>query len=125
MILDTNSLSAIAEAEPRAVAVFSQAQSIAIPVIVLGEYLFGIVRSNRRLEYEKWVRHVLRTFLVLNIGAETAVKYAEVRLELKRSGSPIPSNDLWIAALCRQHSLPLLSKDRHFDSVRGLRRVGW
>ena len=125
MILDTNSLSAIAEAEPHAVAAFSQAQSIAIPVIVLGEYLFGIAQSNRRLEYEKWVRHVLRTFLVLTIGAETAVKYADVRLELKRSGTPIPSNDMWIAALCRQHALALLSRDRHFDSVRGLRRVGW
>ena len=125
MILDTNSLSAIAEAEPHAVAAFGQAQSIAIPVIVLGEYLFGIAQSKRRLDYEKWVRHVLRTFIVLNIGAETAVKYAEVRLELKRSGTPIPSNDMWIAALCRQHSLPLLSQDRHFDSVRGLRRVGW
>ena len=125
MILDTNALSAIAEAEPHAVAAFSQAQAIAIPVIVLGEYMFGIAQSRRRMEYEKWVRHVLRTFLVLNVGTETAVKYAEVRSELKRSGRPIPSNDMWIAALCRQHALPLMSRDRHYDSVEGLRRVGW
>ena len=125
MILDTNALSAIAEAEPRAVAALSQAQSIAIPVVVLGEYLFGIAQSRRRVEYEQWVSHVLRTFRVLDIGVETAAKYAQVRMELKRAGTPIPSNDVWIAALCRQHSLPLLSRDRHFESVKGLRRVGW
>jgi len=125
VILDTNALSAIAEAEPRAVAAFSQAQSIAIPVVVLGEYLFGIAQSRRRVEYEQWISHVLRTFRVLDIGVETAAKYAQVRMELKRAGTPIPSNDVWIAALCRQHSLPLLSRDSHFERVKGLRRVGW
>ena len=125
MILDTNALSAIAEAEPRAVAAFSQAQSIAIPVVVLGEYFFGIAQSRRRVEYERWISLVLRTFRVLDIGVETAARYAQVRMELKRAGTPIPSNDMWIAALCRQHALPLLSRDRHFESVKGLRRVGW
>lgn len=38
---------------------------------------------------------------------------------------PIPGNDFWIAALMRQHALPLLSQDRHFDFVSGIRRVGW
>jgi predicted nucleic acid-binding protein len=62
---------------------------------------------------------------VLNITEETSIWYAEIRLELKRTGKPIPTNDLWIAALCRQHNLPLLSRDRHFDLVAGLRRIGW
>jgi len=48
-----------------------------------------------------------------------------VRDELKRSGRPIPGNDLWIAALARQHALPLLSRDRHFDLVPGVQRIGW
>ena len=41
------------------------------------------------------------------------------------AATEIPSNDIWIAALCRQHSLPLLSRDRHFDLVPGIRRIGW
>jgi predicted nucleic acid-binding protein len=125
VIVDTNALSAVAEAEPKAVAVFRDAQSIAIPVIVLGEYLFGIAQSRRRSEHEAWIAHVLRTFLVLEIGTETAARYAEVRLELKRAGKPIPQNDMWIAALCRQHAMPVLSRDRHFEFVKGIRRVGW
>lgn len=125
MIVDTNALSAIAEAEPGAVAVFKEAESIAIPVIVLGEYFFGIAQSRRRLEHEAWIAHVLRTFLVLEINVETAARYAEVRLELKRAGKPIPQNDMWIAALCREHAMPVLSRDRHFESVKGLERIGW
>jgi predicted nucleic acid-binding protein len=46
-------------------------------------------------------------------------------MELKRAGTPIPSNDVWIAALCRQHSLPVVSRDRHFDAVPGLKRLHW
>jgi predicted nucleic acid-binding protein len=49
----------------------------------------------------------------------------EIRLELKKVGRPIPSNDLWIAALSRQHSLPILTRDRHFDAVKGASRLSW
>ena len=62
---------------------------------------------------------------VLNIDEETTPPYAAIYLELKKKGKPIPTNDLWIAALCRQHSLPLLSQDRHFDLVSGLHRLDW
>ncbi len=63
--------------------------------------------------------------IVLNIDEETTHSYSAIGLELKKKGKPIPANDLWIAALCRQHSLPLLSRDLHFDVIPGLRRVAW
>ena len=125
MIVDTNALSAMADAERGIASEVGKAQLIAIPVIVLGEYLFGIAQSRRRTEYEQWINKNLRNCHVLDVSSETAARYADVRLELKRSGTPIPSNDIWIAALCRQHSLPLLSQDRHFDRVVGLRRIAW
>jgi predicted nucleic acid-binding protein len=59
------------------------------------------------------------------VDKDTAERYADVRDELKRRGQPIPGNDLWIAALVRQYALPLISRDKHFDLVRGLKRVGW
>jgi predicted nucleic acid-binding protein len=62
---------------------------------------------------------------VLVVDKGTAEEYVEVRDQLKRKGRPIPGNDLWIAALARQHTLPLLSRDRHFDFVSGLERIGW
>ena len=125
MILDTNALSAVAEGEPGAVARIASAGSIAIPVIALGEYRFGIAQSRHRAEYERWLARFLSACRVLEVGVDTADRYAEVRFELKRAGTPIPANDAWIAALCRQYALPILSQDEHFDLVKDIRRVGW
>lgn len=55
------------------------------------------------------------------VDRETAYCYAEIRRELKGAGQPIPSNDLWIAALAREYGLPVVSRDSHFRAVRGLR----
>jgi len=56
---------------------------------------------------------------------ETSVYYAAIRSELKASGSPIPSNDGWIAALAREHRMPIVSRDTHFGRVRNIERLGW
>ena len=125
MILDTNALSAVADDDPAAVRAFNEADSIELPVVVLGEYRFGIAFSRKRNDYEDWLSRLLPTSQVLDIDEQTTHHYAEVRSELKRTGTPIPSNDAWIAALCRQRSLPLLSRDRHFDAVRGVKRLAW
>ena len=125
MILDTNALSAVAENESAAVRIFAQASSIELPVIVLGEYRFGIAQSRRRDEYEKWLDKLIAATQVLPVDGETSRHYALVRAELRKAGQPIPTNDLWIAALCRQHRLPLMSQDTHFDAIQNLKRIGW
>jgi predicted nucleic acid-binding protein len=125
VILDTNALSAIADNELAAVRIFSHAATIELPVIVLGEYRFGIAQSRRRNEYEKWLGELIAATRVLQVDEESSGHYAQIRAELKKAGLPIPSNDLWIAALSRQHRLPLMSQDQHFDTVRGVRRIGW
>ena len=125
MILDANALSAMADGDPKVEARFETAADLAIPVIALGEYKYGIRQSRNRTRYERWLMEVLANCRLLVIDDGTTDEYAEVRRELKRSGRPIPSNDLWIAALARQHAFPLLSRDQHFDSVPGLTRIGW
>jgi len=125
VILDTNGLSAMADGDVKLEPLLQEAAEIAIPAIVLGEYKYGIRQSRHRKRYERWLAEVLASCRVLAVDEGTASQYAEVRDELKRGGRPIPGNDLWIAALARQHALPLLSRDRHFDFVPGLRRVGW
>ncbi len=125
MILDTNALSAAADADPAVIAILARVDQVAIPVIVLGEYRYGIAQSRNRARYEKWLSGLIQDCFVLDINEDTTHYYAEITLALKREGKPIPTNDLWIAALCRQHALPLLSRDRHFDLVVGMKRVGW
>src|SRR6185437_1343276 len=101
----TNALYAIADNEPAAVRIFSQAGSVELPVIVLGEYRFGIARSRRCHEYERWLKQLIAVTRVLPVDEDSSGRYSRVRAELKKAGHPIPSNDLWIAALCRQHGL--------------------
>ncbi len=125
MILDTNALSAAAEGDPAVLAHLARADQVAIPVIVLGEYRYGIAQSHHRATYANWLKALLNDCLVLDINEPTTHEYAGITLELKRQGTPIPTNDIWIAALCRQHGMPLLSRDQHFDLVEGLRRIGW
>ena len=125
MILDTNGLSALVEGEPSLEPVLRKAEQLAIPVIVLGEYRYGIWHSRNREHYQQWLQEYLPKFRVLDIEDQTTIPYAAVRTELKKAGTPIPSNDVWIAALCRQHSLPIVSRDRHFDLVPGIKRIEW
>ena len=125
MILDTNALSAWADGDTRLQRVVIDARARALPVIVLGEFRFGILGSRKRQIYEEWLDAVMTGCEVLLIDGETAVEYAKIREELRVNGQPIPSNDAWISALARQYSLPVLSRDTHFDVVPKLRRVTW
>jgi tRNA(fMet)-specific endonuclease VapC len=125
MILDTNALSAAADDDPAIASILAGVEQVAIPVIVLGEYRYGIAQSRNHAIYETWLTGLLRDCMVLDVNEQTTHYYAEITLEFKRKGKPIPTNDIWIAALCRQHRLPLLSRDRHFDLVARIKRMEW
>jgi predicted nucleic acid-binding protein len=125
LILDTNALLATADNNFAMVKIISAARRIAVPVIAIGEYRHGIARSRFANRYQQWLDAFLDASPVLDVTNETSHHYAAIHLELNQLGKSIPVNDLWIAALCRQHNLPLLSRDRHFDMVPDLKRVEW
>lgn len=125
MILDTNALSAFVDGDAGVGNVLRQETRAAIPVIVLGEFRYGIAESRHRAAYETWLDTHLPQFEILFVTDETAITYAGLRVRLRQSGRPIPANDAWIAALALQHRLPLLSRDQHFDGVSGLTRKSW
>ncbi len=125
MILDTNAVSAFFEDVPAVCEAVGRSEVFAVPSIVLGEYRFGVAGSRLRVELEARLDRLEQVAEVLTVNAETARRYAAIRVELKEAGKPIPENDLWIAALVRQYGWPLLSNDTHFDHVEDLTRVGW
>jgi predicted nucleic acid-binding protein len=125
LILDTNAISAVADRVSSAVEIFKSSEHIALPVVVLGEYRYGIMRSRHRAVYEHWLEWLADRVAVLDVDRDTSQHYAQLRLELRAAGRPLPANDIWIAALSRQHRLPIMSSDRHFDHVRGLTRISW
>ena len=125
MILDTNALSAWFDGNPQVDELIRAQHQLAVPVVVLGEYRFGIALSRLRKDREARLQILEDNATVLDIDRETARCFASIRLALRKAGSPIPSNDMWIAALALQHTLPLLSRDGHFDAVAGVRRLAW
>ena len=125
MILDTNALSAWAEGRAAIETPLRSADRLVVPSVVLGEYYFGVRQSRQRIRYEDWLARYLPLTEIAAVTSATAGAYADIRLELKRLGTPIPPNDTWIAALARQHALPVLSNDRHFDVVSGVRRIAF
>lgn len=125
MILDTNALSAFLDGDRAVQARLTGVARVALPVIVLGEFRYGISGSRHRSRYEQWFSEHLSDFDVLDITAATTVSYAQLRRALKDAGTPIPANDAWIAALAVEHGLRILSRDTHFDVVPGVKRVPW
>lgn len=93
---------------------------ILLPVIVVGELRYGAVNSTRATANLSRVDALSSRCRQLIVDSETADYYCKVRRGLKRKGSPIPENDVWIASQCVQHSLPLATEDKHFSAVDGL-----
>jgi tRNA(fMet)-specific endonuclease VapC len=125
LILDTNALSAAAEEDSAIAGILAGVQELALLVVAIGEYRYGIAQSRHKARYRRWLEELIQDCLILNITEQTTHHYAAIHGELRQAGTPIPTNDLWIAALCREHELPLLSRDPHFDVVAGIRRVEW
>ena len=125
MILDTNALSALADGQDTLLEVLGSTSVLSLPVVVIGEYEYGIASSRHRSRYADWLVAFVPACRVRVIDRQTATHYASLRRELRARGRPIPSNDAWIAALARQHGEAVVSRDAHFDEVAGLRRLTW
>jgi len=121
-LIDTNIYSLAMRGEADVINTLQQLDEIAFTVISLGELLAGFRGGDR----ESQNRAELNRFLdaprvrLLGVDAETTEFYAGIVQALKRAGTPIPTNDIWIAALAQQYGLPLFSRDSHFKVVAGL-----
>jgi predicted nucleic acid-binding protein len=125
VILDTNALSAWLDGDQGLAGQLEMADRISLSPIALGEFRFGVLASRHRAAYEQRLRLIEQEFPPLPINGATSTHYALLRRELSAKGRPIPWHDLWIAAQARQHHLPVLSRDEHFDLVPGLHRIFW
>ena len=125
MILDTNAVSSLFTGNRALEKVLADEDRHQLPVIVVGEYAFGLKRSRGQRSLQQLLTKLIGESDVLEIDLGTANYYAEIRGDLQQRGEPIPENDLWIAALCLQHRRPLASRDRHFDRISGLERTNW
>lgn len=119
LLLDTSAYSAMRRGDERLLERMREAVEVFLTPVVIGELLYGFVGGG----LEGRNRGLLREFLeserigVLSVDEHTAERYAAIRDYLRRQGSPIPANDLWIAASAAQHGLLLMTLDSHFKGV--------
>jgi tRNA(fMet)-specific endonuclease VapC len=98
------------------------AESILFSPIVLGELMFGFRNGNRLKKNMDDLNNFLQHEVVeiIQIGKITSDRYSRIASNLKRQGTPIPSNDIWIAAQAMEHGIELITSDRHFENIAGL-----
>jgi len=119
VLLDTSAYSAFLRGHEDIHRNLQEADEIHLNAIVLGELRAGFQHGARRRDNEKELHAFLASprVTVADITPETALRYAEIVNSLRRSGSPIPTNDIWIAATAMQHGLELVTTDNHFRKV--------
>jgi tRNA(fMet)-specific endonuclease VapC len=125
VIIDTNALSEFLDDNLHVRELLSEAAGPFLPVVVLGEYRFGLQSSRERENRLRWLDSLEEHWTVINVTKKTARFYADLRQELRKKATPIPANDAWIAALALEHGLPILSNDPHFDLVPGIDRIAY
>jgi tRNA(fMet)-specific endonuclease VapC len=123
--LDTNRYVDLYRGMAEVVAVMERADEIVVPFIALAELRTGFVQGNRREKNERaLVSFLARPGVSVGFPDEgTTVVYADLMLQLRRQGTPIPTNDVWIAALTLQHGLTLYARDGHFDHLSQIPRI--
>lgn len=123
ILLDTNAYAAFLSGDKALLEALSQADAVYISVIVLGELHAGFRGGGKRAENE----NILEQFLAkpgiseLLLSLETARIFGEIKDALKRAGTPIPINDVWLAAQAVETGSIMVSYDAHFQRVPGLR----
>jgi len=119
VLLDTSAYSSLFRGDERMKRTLQEVEETALTPVILGELLAGFTGGR----FEARNRELLKEFLetprvrVYPIDGETSERYAAVWLHLRERGTPIPTNDLWIAASAMQHGLSVLTADRHFLKI--------
>jgi len=119
-LLDTNIIIDLFNGDAAVTKKILNANEIFIPNIVIGELYYGSYGSKKSKSNLKRLEEFILSSTIINTNIETARVYGYIKNELKKKGSPIPENDIWIAAVAKQHSLKLLTRDRHFKFIDDL-----
>lgn len=122
ILMDTSGYAAFKKGDEQAVEIVRLAEMIGISTVVLGELIAGFVSGSREAKNRQELSEFMASprVNIYHVTEDTAEFFARIYKRLKKKGSPIPTNDLWIAATAMEHGLALFSLDRHFSAVENL-----
>ncbi len=123
--LDTNRYDDLITGDETVADIVESAEVVFLPFIVVGELRAGFAAGSRQVENDRLLRRFLMKegIDILFAAEHTPHSYASVYAQLRKQGTPIPTNDMWIAALVLEHDLALCSRDAHFDHLAQIVRV--
>ena len=121
--LDTNIVIALFADDALVKENLAKTEEIFIPSVVIGELFYGAHKSARAKENLARIDEFASHNIVLGCDTETARVYGEIKDALRIKGHPIPENDIWIAAICIEHQVPLATENAHFSYIPPLRIV--
>jgi tRNA(fMet)-specific endonuclease VapC len=124
-LLDTNIVIALLGGDVEARRRMENVEEAFISSVVLGELYFGAYKSAKVDDNLTKVMDFASSIPVLESNTGTARYYGQIKSELYGKGRPIPENDLWNAAIARQHGLIVLSRDDHFREIKNLEWEKW
>ncbi len=119
VLLDTSAYSSLERGNVAVLEVLREAEIVGLPAVVLGELYSGFRNGSRWTEnHAQLIRFLSKPPVrILAVTEETALRYAEIDVYLRKSGRPIPRNDVWIAASAMEHGMQLLTLDGHFREI--------
>jgi len=122
LLLDTSAYSGFRKGVPSVVEKISGCDSVLISPVMLGELMYGFREGGKFEQNMRMIRRFLdhEAVEIAPLGEITADRYSRIVMQLKKDGSPIPNNDVWIAAQAMEHGAELLTSDHHFEQVAGL-----
>lgn len=124
-LLDTNVVIALFAQNDAVRAKLRAADETYVSSVVVGELYYGARKSANPEPNIARIDEFAASVTVLGTDLDTARRYGEIKMTLQAKGRPIPENDIWIAAACRQHDLVLATRDDHFQEVAGLNTEAW
>ena len=125
ILIDTNRYTDFCKGDEAALNTVRQARGIFIPFVTMAELRAGFLCGTKSRENEKYLTVFLNSERVVPLYPDenTTHHFAQIFAQLKLQGTPLPTNDIWLAALAVQHDLLLFSRDSHFDTLPQLARV--
>ena len=127
ILLDTNAYTAFLTGDKRVLNALTEAETAFLSAIVIGELYAGFCGGNRLKENKALLARFLQksNVRILDVTAETGEVFGQIKNALQKAGTPIPLNDVWLAAQAMETGSVIVSFDAHFDQVSGLRRWIW
>lgn len=122
-LLDTNIVIDLFNGVKTVVDWLAEERTIFVPSIVIGELYYGVYKSARSEKNIRILEDFIVSVSVLDITTEIAEYYGRIKAGLKKKGMPLPENDIWISSIALQYDLTLVTRDAHFDAVKGLNLV--